>query len=117
LLSTPTGEITKEGLQINLDVGLRYLSAWLGGNGCVPIYNLMEDAATAEICRAQVWQWVRHRAMPESTVHEMLRTTVDKLRGKIADTRLDLAERLYVEMLDTSEFPDFLTLRAYDYLD
>ena len=62
LLEVPTGEITEKGLRWNIDVGLQYLASWLGGSGCVPIYNLMEDAATAEICRAQVWQWVRHGA-------------------------------------------------------
>ena len=59
LLAVPDGEITDEGVRWNIDVGLQYLEAWLGGLGCVPIYNLMEDAATAEICRAQVWQWVK----------------------------------------------------------
>src|SRR5881409_2108645 len=62
LLEVPKGEITEAGLRLNIDVGLQYLEAWLRGNGCVPIYNLMEDAATAEISRAQVWQWVRHGA-------------------------------------------------------
>ena len=58
----PTATITEAGLRWNIDVGIQYLEAWLRGNGCVPIYNLMEDAATAEICRAQVWQWVKHGA-------------------------------------------------------
>ena len=62
LLEVPTGTITEAGLRWNIDVGLQYLEAWLRGIGCVPIYNLMEDAATAEICRAQVWQWVKHGA-------------------------------------------------------
>ena len=62
LLAVPEGEITEAGLRWNIDVGLQYLAAWLKGNGCVPIYNLMEDAATCEICRAQVWQWVKHEA-------------------------------------------------------
>ena len=62
LLEVPTGDITEEGLRWNIDVGLQYLHSWLQGSGCVPIYNLMEDAATAEICRAQVWQWVKHGA-------------------------------------------------------
>src|SRR5260370_41292879 len=62
LLDVPTGEITEDGLRLNINAGLQYLEAWLRGNGCVPIYNLMEDAATAEISRAQVWQWGRHRA-------------------------------------------------------
>ncbi len=62
LLAVPEGEITEAGLRWNIDVGMQYLESWLRGSGCVPIYNLMEDAATAEICRAQVWQWVRHGA-------------------------------------------------------
>src|SRR6202035_4255826 len=62
LLAVPEGEITQGGLELNVDVGIQYLESWLGGNGCVPIYNLMEDAATAEISRTQVWQWVRHGA-------------------------------------------------------
>ena len=60
---TPSaGDITEEGVRLNLKVGIQYLEAWLGGNGCVPLYNLMEDAATAEISRAQVWQWLHHSA-------------------------------------------------------
>src|SRR5208337_3449119 len=62
LLAVTEGKITEEGLRWNIDVGLQYLEAWLRGSGCVPIYNLMEDAATAEICRSQVWQWVKHGA-------------------------------------------------------
>src|SRR5579864_418302 len=62
LLKVPTGEITEQGLRLNVDVGIQYIEAWLRGNGSVPIYNLMEDAATAEISRAQVWQWLRHGA-------------------------------------------------------
>jgi malate synthase len=117
LLCTPSGQITREGLEINIDVGLQYLAAWLGGNGCVPIYNLMEDAATAEICRAQVWQWLRHGAVAPSSVEETMQSTVEKLQGKIPERELGLAQKLYVEMLDTSNFLDFLTLRAYDYIE
>ena len=62
LLDVTEGKITEEGLRWNIDVGLQYLESWLRGSGCVPIYNLMEDAATAEICRSQVWQWVKHGA-------------------------------------------------------
>ena len=62
LLAVTEGKITEEGLRWNIDVGLQYLESWLRGSGCVPIYNLMEDAATAEICRSQVWQWVKHGA-------------------------------------------------------
>jgi malate synthase len=56
----PQGHITEAGLRTNIDVGIQYMAAWLGGNGCVPIYNLMEDAATAEISRSQVWQWLHN---------------------------------------------------------
>jgi len=124
LLCAPTGAITYKGLQHNLDVGLQYLAAWVGGNGCVPIYDLMEDAATAEICRAQIWQWMRHNAKIEggetvswSLVGGMIDETVEKLRSRVAHDQLTLAKRLYVEMLDSPTFPEFLTLRAYDYLE
>ena len=117
LLCTPEGQITREGLQLNLDVGLQYLTAWLGGNGCVPIYNLMEDAATAEICRAQVWQWLRHGAVTRAQVDETMRDTVARLRKQLPAAQLAIAERLYVEMLDTTDFLDFLTVRAYDYIE
>ena len=62
LLQPPAGSITENGLRWNLDVSIRYLDSWLRGAGCVPIYNLMEDTATAEICRTQVWQWVKYGA-------------------------------------------------------
>src|SRR5262249_45693505 len=62
LLQVPEGPITPEGLRMNVAIGVRYLEAWLRGNGCVPIFNLMEDAATAEISRAQIWQWIEHPA-------------------------------------------------------
>ena len=90
----------------------------------MPIYNLMEDAATAEICRAQVWQWLRHEARTDDgrhirpeMVHEMLDQQAEKLRGQAPERELQLALRLYREMLDSAEFPEFLTLRAYDHLD
>jgi malate synthase len=124
LLLTPQGTITAAGLAINLDVGIRYLAAWLGGNGCVPIYNLMEDAATAEICRAQVWQWVRHgavlddqRVVTVSLVRDEVSRTVEKLRGQVPEQQLATAAYLYNEMLTDHDFPEFLTLQAYDYLD
>ena len=86
LLAVPRGDITEEGLRWNIDVGLQYLHSWLQGSGCVPIYNLMEDAATAEICRAQVWQWVRHGAhlkdggpVTEGVVKEIIHQRADEL--------------------------------------
>ena len=62
LLLVPKGNLTEEGLRVNVNVGVLYLESWLRGTGCVPLYNLMEDAATAEISRSQVWQWIRHPA-------------------------------------------------------
>ena len=124
LLCAPSGTITEAGLDLNVDVGLQYLSAWLGGNGCVPIYHLMEDAATAEICRAQMWQWLRHGAIMEdghvvdrALVAERISRTSEKLRSKVPGQHLDTAVTLYNEMMDSPDFPEFLTLRAYDYLD
>ena len=123
LLCAPSGFITHAGLDRNLDVGLRYLSAWLGGNGCVPIYNLMEDAATAEICRAQVWQWIRHGAemhngqrVTPSLAGDVLDRHVEKLSGSIPEARLYAAADLYRQMIAADGFPDFLTLCAYDCL-
>jgi malate synthase len=120
LLRAPSGTITEAGLSINLDVGLQYLAAWLGGNGCVPIYNLMEDAATAEICRAQVWQWIRHAATLDDgrTVTPALVTQMlDRRVQELSQPTIPAAARLYNEMIFAEDFPEFLTLRAYDYLD
>jgi malate synthase len=124
LLCPPRGTITEAGLKLNIDVGLQYLSAWLGGNGCVPIYHLMEDAATAEICRAQVWQWLRHgavmddgRKVDQTSIAAMIDRTAERLSDKIPARQLGAAVTLYEEMILSQEFPEFLTLRAYEHLD
>jgi malate synthase len=120
LLKVPKGEITEEGLRWNIDVGLQYLAAWLGGLGCVPIYNLMEDAATAEICRAQVWQWVRHGARlndGRAVTQEMVREVVEQQKKKLGGQHMDLAAELFEEMMTSKEFPEFLTLIAYQHID
>ncbi len=126
LLATPEGPITEEGLRVNIRVGVQYIAAWLGGLGAVPLYNLMEDAATAEISRAQVWQWIRH---PRGVLDDGRKVTVDlyrqmqeeelaKLRATFGDAayaerHLPAAARLF-EAITTSEiFVDFLTLPAY----
>jgi malate synthase len=121
LLEVPTGEITEKGLRWNVDVGLQYLASWLRGSGCVPIYNLMEDAATAEICRAQVWQWVRHGAkmsdgktVTEPMVKEIIRERAAEL-GK--DGGMQKAAQLLESLMTGREFPEFLTLASYDLLD
>src|SRR3954453_8080389 len=90
LLAVPDGKITEAGLRMNIDVGIQYLESWLLGNGCVPIYNLMEDAATAEISRTQVWQWMHHGAKlsdGRTVTRELIRQTIaeqlEHIRGGI----------------------------------
>jgi malate synthase len=114
MLEVPTGTITEAGLRINIDVGLQYLEAWLRGVGCVPIYNLMEDAATAEICRAQVWQWVRHGAKLSDG-----RTVTAELVLKLTDEQAKpgQATTLFKQMMTSRDFEEFLTLGAYNYID
>jgi malate synthase len=128
LLQLPTGEITQAGLELNIDVGIQYLESWLRGNGCVPIYNLMEDAATAEISRAQLWQWAKYGArMNDGTrvsvdaVNRAIPNVLDKLKQRIGEKafssgRFDLAARMFQEMTASDEFPEFLTVPAYQHL-
>jgi len=128
LLRIPTGTRTEAGLRLNVRVGVQYLEAWLRGSGCVPLYNLMEDAATAEISRAQVWQWIHHRA----TLEDGRPITVDLFRGILAAEMSALRDTLgaerfqkgrfvdaiaLFERLSTAEsFADFLTVPAYELL-
>jgi malate synthase len=129
LLAIPKGTITEDGLRLNVDVGIQYLEAWLRGNGAVPIYNLMEDAATAEISRAQVWQWLKHGAKLEDgrpVTPELIKQTIasvlDRLRSTIGADRFEkgqykLAAQIFEKMMLSGEFNQFLTLPAYEYLD
>ncbi len=120
LLAVTEGEITEEGLRWNIDVGLQYLEAWLRGSGCVPIYNLMEDAATAEICRAQVWQWLRHRAILSNGRHvtpELVRSVIAGQKNRLPGARMTEAAQIYEQMMTNPDFAEFLTLVAYDYID
>jgi malate synthase len=125
LLTVPKGKRTWDGLCHNLRVGVQYVEAWLSGNGCVPLYNLMEDAATAEISRAQVWQWVKHGAILEDrrkvTVElfrEALAGEMASIRAQLGDARFDggkfaRAIELFDAMITADELPPFLTLAAY----
>jgi malate synthase len=128
LLTVPGGSRTEAGLRHNIRVGVQYLEAWLGGLGCVPLYNLMEDAATAEISRSQVWQWIHHRAplddgqpVTQERFRKVLDEEVQALSGALGEARFDAgrfreASALF-ERLSTSEtFEEFLTLPAYDLL-
>jgi malate synthase len=124
LLKVHAGGITAQGLHLNVDVGIQYLESWLRGNGCVPIYNLMEDAATAEISRAQVWQWLRHGAKltdGRSVTKELVRQTIDeertRLKATFGDRKFDLASQLFEQMITGGAFPDFMTLAAYEHID
>jgi malate synthase len=121
LLAVPEGKITEEGLKWNIDVGLQYLEAWLRGNGCVPIYNLMEDAATAEISRAQVWQWVRHGAKISDDgrpiTQEMVRASITEQKKKMIGSRREEAAVIFDRLMTDAHFAEFLTLVSYDYID
>jgi malate synthase len=108
--STP-GEVTEEGLRNDVSVGIQYLSSWLRGTGAAAIHNLMEDAATAEIARSQVWQWIRHDRFERDRSREVIG---EEVRG------LDLAdgaEQIFEQVSLGDDFIEFLTLPAYDYLE
>jgi malate synthase len=120
LLAVPVGRVTEDGLRWNIDVGLQYLESWLRGSGCVPIYNLMEDAATAEICRAQVWQWVRHGAKLSDgrpVTQEMVRAVIAEQKSTLKGGRIAEAAEIYEHMMTSPNFAEFLTLAAYGYID
>jgi malate synthase len=110
--STP-GEITDEGLRNNVSVGIQYLAAWLNGSGAVAIFNLMEDAATSEISRSQVWQWLRHGRVSREQVEHAIAEETAALAGT---ARLDEARALFEEVALGDEFVEFLTLPAYERL-
>jgi malate synthase len=115
------GDRTMAGLRANVEVALRYLAAWLAGNGAVGIHGLMEDAATAEISRSQVWQWV-HAGVEldtgETVTDELVRGVIEEEIAGIGELdRLDDARRLFEQVALADEFPDFLTLPAYDLID
>jgi malate synthase len=129
LLTVPDGFITEDGLKIDIDVGIQYLESWLMGNGCVPIYNLMEDAATAEISRTQVWQWLHHgaklddgRTITRDLVRATIASQLKHIRSIAGDARYDagrfpLAAQLFEEMMLSNDLREFLTLAAYDHID
>lgn len=126
--SIPDGTITAQGVRQNIDVAIRYIAAWLRGNGAAAIYNLMEDAATAEISRSQIWQWVRYAARTtegETVTTEMVqRIAAEELerirleRGEQAygNERYDEARELFEAVALADEFPEFLTVPAYEHL-
>jgi malate synthase len=123
LLQIPTGTITEAGLRQNVAVGIGYLEAWLRGIGCVPLFNLMEDAATAEISRAQLWQWVHHhatledgRAVTNALVDQTITDELAATEAKVDATRFAAyrhAAALMRKLIASATFPEFLTVPAY----
>jgi malate synthase len=125
----PEKPITESGLRNNINVGIQYLGAWLGGNGCVPVFNLMEDAATAEISRSQIWQWIRS---PKGVLEDGRKVTVELFRTLLKDElpkvreylgedgwkagRYEEAARLF-DQITTGDYVEFLTLPAYKLID
>ena len=129
LLQVPSGDITESGIRTNIRVGIQYMEAWLMGNGCVPLYHLMEDAATAEISRSQLWQWIHHEAklndgrkISVDLFDKWLEEEMQVIQSKIGETRFRSgkfgeASSLFSKMIIKDEFDEFLTLPAYNYLN
>jgi malate synthase len=122
-IAVPGGTITEAGLRLNISVALQYLNAWLLGNGAAAINNLMEDAATAEISRSQIWQWIRHaavlddgRAVTRELYAQLRDEELAKLGGRSAGRYADAVTLLDRLCLDDT-FVEFLTLIAYDALE
>ena len=121
----PERPITEAGLRNNISVGIQYLGAWLAGNGCVPVFNLMEDAATAEISRSQIWQWMRS---PKGVLDDGRKVTIDlfrkllaeelgKLKAANAEVKYDDAAALFERLIADDHYVEFLTLPAYRQID
>lgn len=128
LIAAPPGSITRGGFEGNVEVCVRYLAAWLDGNGCVPIHHLMEDAATAEISRAQIWQWLHHpgQRLDDGTAIDfaLLEATLRNLPAKLGNTdalpgggRIEEAISLLDTLSQAGTLADFLTLPAYQRID
>ena len=130
LLDFVKGPITENGLRMNISVGIQYIEAWLRGQGAVPIFNLMEDAATAEISRAQVWQWINHsegklddgRKITLELVRQLTTEELAKVKASIGDARFSagkfaVATELFDQLVSAERFTEFLTLAAYEQID
>jgi malate synthase len=126
----PEGPITEVGLRNNISVGIQYLGAWLAGNGCVPVFNLMEDAATAEISRSQIWQWMRSpkgklqdgRKVTKELFRTLLAEELPKVRSYLGDAawkagKYEDGSKLFEKITTDDRYVEFLTLPAYDFID
>ncbi len=129
LIAVPQGTITEAGLRNNISVSLQYMESWLRGNGCVPIFNLMEDAATTEIARSQIWQWLHNpkgvlddgRKVDTTLFRQLMAEELDKIKASIggqqyASRRFQTAAELIDKIITDDQFVEFLTLPAYQYL-
>jgi malate synthase len=129
LVAVPEGTITEAGLRNNISVSLQYLESWLRGSGCVPINNLMEDAATVEISRSQIWQWIHHpkgkledgRKVTIELFRQMAIEELEKIKTSIgekqfATRKFQPASEILDQIITSDQFVDFLTLPAYRYL-
>jgi malate synthase len=130
LLAVPQGPITEAGLRTNVSVGVQYIAAWLNGAGAVPINNLMEDAATAEISRSQVWQWIRNqnsvlddgRKVTVELFQQVLTEELEQVKQRVGDQQFgkgnyERAAKLFADLTTADDFVEFLTLPGYEYLD
>ena len=130
LLKVPEGTITEAGLRNNISVSVQYLESWLRGSGCVPINNLMEDAATVEISRAQIWEWIHHpkgilddgRKVTIELYQELAKDELEKIKLAVGEQQFARSKfQTAAEILDTiitdDQFVEFLTLPAYQYLN
>ncbi|HSI67659.1 MAG TPA: malate synthase A [Planococcus sp. (in: firmicutes)] len=130
LVEVPEGSITEEGLRSNISVGIQYIASWLSGNGAAPINNLMEDAATAEISRSQVWQWIRHpkgiledgRKIDVSLFNEIIEEEAGKIKEAVGEEKYSTgnfadARELFTSLTLQSDFAEFLTLPGYEKLN
>jgi malate synthase len=133
MLVPHTGTVTEAGVRTNINVGIRYIAAWLCGRGAVPIHNLMEDAATAEISRTQIWQWLRHDAsvemeggfketMTERLYERLFAEEISALQTELGEAafetgRFPEAAEIFTQTATGPTLPDFLTIPAYDLLE
>jgi malate synthase len=125
----PKGPITEQGLRTNINIGIQYIGAWLAGTGCVPIFNLMEDAATAEISRAQIWHWIRSplgklddgRKVTRALFKELVPQELQRVRELLGERQYAAGKypegaQMFEALTLRDDFVEFLTLPAYDYL-
>ena len=120
LLSVPKGSCTEEGLKNNIRIGFQYLNAWLNGNGCVPINNLMEDAATAEISRTQIWQWLKYKVFLDNGKQVTKDYLLDLINNETNQfktyNKFEETKKIFIELCTSKKLVDFLTLKCYDVL-